>query len=294
MSSNQKSRVRQTTFLTDKKIVKPKSLVLFFFMILFWVGCATKPPAPETQSPRQKPDKPAVVPSTVKLDKKYFIVHYDLQHRQARYVEYHLKAEDLRKSFVKREDRFHADTDLVKQKHPAVGPKDYEHTGFDRGHLAPSGDFEWSAEANDSTFTMANMSPQKPQLNRSAWRGLEEAVRNWACSESELLIVTGPLFDDQTPKLAAGVTIPKSFFKVVLDLTPPKKAIGFILEQEDSKIQTYKQRVKTVREIEAVSGINFFKDLPKQEQDSVETKADLSNWKGSKCKRAANSSKLIN
>lgn len=291
MSSTQRSRVRQTTFLTDKKIVKPKSLVPFFFMILFWVGCATKPPAPETQSPRQKPDKPAAVPPTVKLDKKYFVVHYDPQHQQARFVEYRLKSEDLKRSYVKREDRFHADTELSKMKIPAVGPKDYEHTGFDRGHLAPSGDFEWSAEANDSTFTMANMSPQKPQLNRSAWRGLEEAVRNWACTESELLIVTGPLFEGQTQKLAAGVTIPKRFFKVVLDLTPPKKAIGFILEQEDSRIQTYKQRVKTVREIETISGINFFEELPKQEQDIVETKSDLSKWTGSKCKGSAKSSK---
>lgn len=290
MISTQRSRVTQTDDLAYKKIVKLKSLIPFSFMVLFWIGCATKPPTTERQSPQQRPDESDAAPSTVRLDKKYFIVHYDPQHRQARYVVYRLRAENLKRSYVKREDRFHADTDLLKMKLPAIGPKDYEHTGFDRGHLAPSGDFEWSAEANDSTFTMANMSPQKPQLNRSAWRGLEDAVRNWACSESELLIVTGPLFDGQSQKLSAGVTIPKRFFKVVLDLTPPKKAIGFILEQGDSQIQTYKQRVKTVREVEGISGFNFFEDLPKQEQDSVENTADLNNWKGSKCRGAAKSS----
>lgn len=290
MISIQRSRVTQTEDLADKKTVKLKSLISFSFMVLFWIGCATKPPTTEPQLPRQRPDKSDTTPSTIRLDKKYFIVHYDPQHRQARYVEYRLRAEDLKRSYVKREDRFHADTDLLKMKLPAVGPKDYEHTGFDRGHLAPSGDFEWSAEANDSTFTMANMSPQKPQLNRSAWRGLEDTVRNWACSESELLIVTGPLFDGQTQKLSAGVTIPNRFFKVVLDLTPPKKAIGFVFQQSDSQIHSYKQRVKTVREVETISGINFFEDLPKQEQDSVETKADLNNWKGSKCKGTSKTS----
>jgi endonuclease G len=270
--------------------VKLKVFIPISIMLIFWAGCATKPPVPESQSPQQKPAQPDATPSTIRLDKKYFVIHYDPQHRQARYVEYRLRAEDLKKSFVKREDRFHVDSDLLKMKSIPVDPKDYLHTGYDRGHLAPSGDFEWSEDANDATFTMANMSPQKPQLNRSAWRGLEEAVRNWACSEGELRIVTGPLFDKKNQQLKPGITIPNRYFKVILDETPPRKAIGFILEQEDSRIQAYKQRTKSVREVEEIAGINFFKDLPKTEQDQIEAQGDLSKWKGSKCKSTATSS----
>lgn len=257
-------------------------------MLIFWVGCATKPSISESP---QRPTQPEVAPTAVTLDKKFFVIHYDSKHRQARYVEYRVKADDLRRSFVKREDRFHADPDLIKLKLPAIGPNDYEYTGYDRGHLAPSGDFEWSAEANDATFTMANMSPQKPQLNRSAWRGLEDIVRNWACTEGELRIITGPLFDSKDQRLPSGVAIPSRFFKVVLDETPPRKAIGFVLDQQDSKIQIYKERSKTVREVEAMAGIDFFSDLPKTEQDQIEIKADLIKWKSSKCKGTAKSSK---
>lgn len=287
MSSVQRSRVTQTEQPAEKKTVKLKIFIPISIMLVFWVGCVSKPPAPELP---QTPPQSEAAPTVVTLNKKYFVIHYDTQHRQARFVEYRLKAEDLKKSFVKREDRFHADGDLLKMNIVPVDPKDYLYTGYDRGHLAPSGDFEWSEDANDATFTMANMSPQKPQLNRSAWRGLEAAVRNWACTEGELRIVTGPLFDRENQQLKSGITIPNRYFKVILDETPPRKAIGFILEQKDSKIQTYKLRMKSVREVEKIAGINFFKDLPKTEQDQIEVQGDLGKWKGSKCKGTSKSS----
>lgn len=283
------SEVTQSACSADKKTVKSlRVFILISAMLVFWVGCASKPPISENP---QRPSQTEAAPTTVTLDKKFFVIHYDSKHRQARYVEYLVRAEDLKKSFVKREDRFHIDTDLLRLKITPVDPKDYLHTGYDRGHLAPSGDFEWSAEANDSTFTMANMSPQKPQLNRSAWRGLEDVVRNWACTEGELRVVTGPLFDSKNQQLPSGVAIPSRFFKVILDETPPRKAIGFVFEQQDSKTQIYKQRVRTVRQVEEIAGIDFFGDLPQAEQDQIEIKADLGKWMGSKCKGAAKSSK---
>jgi endonuclease G len=121
--------------------------------------------------------------SEIILDKKYFIIHYDRQYKLAKFVEYKLRAENLKKSFVKRKSRkdpFHSELALLQLGFDSVEIDDYKHSGYDRGHLAPSADFEWSEEANEATFTMANMVPQMPGLNKFAWKGLEEEVRKWA------------------------------------------------------------------------------------------------------------------
>lgn len=271
-------------------------LKLFLFFIL--AGCATTTPIQESAPAPEKVEKPSETESNAKevkpgeasqivLDKHFFVIHYDSKNRLAKYVEYNLKASDLKRSFVDRKGRpdpFHAEPELWKLKIPPVDKNDYARTGYDRGHLAPSGDFEWSEEANEATFTMANMVPQKPSLNRVAWRGLETEVRNWACAEEEVRIVTGPLIGKGADQLEVGVTIPQRFFKVVLDLTPPRKAIGFILDQSDSRFHAYKEKVVPISEIETSSGIQFFTDLPKDEKSRVIEKADLSEWHGENCK----------
>lgn len=219
-----------------------------------------------------------------RLDKKFFVVNYDESNNLAQSVEYRLSAANLRKSFVERADNFHADMDLVEFKIPPVNPNAYARTGYDRGHLAPSGDFEWSEEANEATFTMSNMAPQLPRLNRSAWKALETQIRDWACVEEELRIVTGPLLNERLSQLPSGVSIPKAFFKVILDDTAPRKAIGFTMNQDDDSRVIYKKRVKSVREIEKLTGLNFFADLDEPDRDRIEMNSDLTQWRGEKCK----------
>jgi len=226
-------------------------------------------------------------PSEVIIDKKYFIIHYDRQYKLAKFVEYKLRAENLKNSFIKRKNRkdpFHSESALLQLGFDSVEIDDYKHSGYDRGHLAPSADFEWSEEANEATFTMANMVPQTPELNRSAWKGLEEEVRKWACVEDEIRIVTGPIFVAKASQLFSGVNVPQSFFKVVLDETPPRKAIGFILNQQDLRSNVYKEKVTPIEEIESISGIKFFEDLPKEEQVQIKAKSNLFDWNGEKCK----------
>lgn len=277
--------------------MKNHSLHIFIVLSLaFWVGCVSKSPVktplpekfqpttPSFDNTRQPVPSPSKDFSTVVLDKNFFVIHYDTKHRLAKYVEYRLTADNLKKSFVIRKDRFHEDLELFRLKVTPVGADDYKYSGYDRGHLAPSGDFEWSEEANDATFTMANMVPQKPSLNRVAWRGLEEQVRGWACAEGELRIVTGPLINAGSTQLSSGITVPQRFFKVVLDETPPRKAIGFVFEQADNRFRAYQEKVASVRDIETLTGVDFFSDIPAEEQDKIENHSDLEQWRGEKCK----------
>lgn len=67
---------------------------------------------------------------------------------------------------------------------------DYKKSGYDRGHLAPSGSIDYSRAANDDTFFYSNMTPQLPGFNRDmqgytgVWGRVERFERTWERSGS--------------------------------------------------------------------------------------------------------------
>ena len=96
--------------------------------------------------------------------------------------------------------------------------EDYRRSGYDRGHMTPSGDMP-DATAQDQSFSLANMVPQTPQLNRGIWEGIESAVRHLAQEQGELFLVTGPAFVGEELKSIGpdGVLVPSSTWKAVYD-----------------------------------------------------------------------------
>ena len=75
-------------------------------------------------------------------------------------------------------------------------------------------------------------------------------------------IVCGPIYDSQNLRTIGKnkVWVPVAFFKVVLCRKGGTKAIGFIYRNE-GKRQTLQQAVRTVDEVEALTGIDFFPAL---------------------------------
>lgn len=165
-------------------------------------------------------------PNEVELDKKYFVVSYNPKHRLPNWVSYKLGTFHVSTKAGKRKDKFFVDPELVKRKLAYAKPTDFDGKIYDRGHLAPSEDIVWSQEANDATFVMSNMTPQKRALNRGSWKKLEAKVRGWACTEKELTVVSGPFLTDDLPKFKSGVSIPRKFFKIIIDETAPRKAVA--------------------------------------------------------------------
>src|SRR5262249_654706 len=86
----------------------------------------------------------------------------------------------------------------------------------DRGHMAPSGDMA-TAQAQMESFTLANMAPQLPSLNRGIWEEIEEAVRNMAMRDGDVYVVTGPMFGAGDQELNGRVDVPAAFYKAVYD-----------------------------------------------------------------------------
>jgi endonuclease G len=113
-----------------------------------------------------------------------------------------------------RESQFYADPRLPSADQAQLD--DYRRSGFDRGHMTPSGDMP-DGQAQQQSFSLANMVPQTPELNRGVWAGIETAVRDLVLREGELYVVTGPAFQGQQVQSIGpdGVLVPSATWKAV-------------------------------------------------------------------------------
>ncbi len=205
-----------------------------------------------------------------------FTLQYSEEHEQSLWVAY-LLTDDEVNGTIGRTDNFRADKDIVTG---SASLSDYRGSGFDRGHLAPAGDMKWSKNAMSESFFMSNMSPQVPGFNRGIWKKLEEWVRDQADHDEEVYVVTGPILTDGPYETIGDneVSIPKHYFKVILDIKEPDiKAIGFILPNESSG-SPLSSFVVTIDHIETISGLDFFYLLDNSLEESLESGGDFSKW----------------
>lgn len=111
---------------------------------------------------------------------------------------------------MKRKDSFHSEPKVQKQFEST--PKDYRNSGYDQGHMTPNGD-AGNAQEQFETFSLANMTPQLPDLNRKAWRLMEEAVRKQVLAEGDAWVITGMVPGTKT--IGNGVNVPSVIWKAV-------------------------------------------------------------------------------
>ena len=115
-----------------------------------------------------------------------------------------------------RQAEFHSDGRLPRADQAQLD--DYRRSGYDRGHMAPSGDMP-GERAQEQSFALSNMVPQTAALNRGVWEGIERAVRRLAARRGELYVVTGPAYQGQQIQSIGpdGVLVPSSTWKAVYD-----------------------------------------------------------------------------
>lgn len=156
----------------------------------------------------------------------------------------------------------------------------YDAFGYDRGHLAPSADFRYSKKALSESFLYSNMSPQLAKLNRGKWAELEDVIRQYAVRNNiQLYIVSGGVLKPGLKKIERGinkVSIPDQYYKVVLDLAN-QRAIGFIMPNMECEYPVMHYAVN-INSVEAVTGLDFFYNLPDDMENSIENSIDISKW----------------
>jgi endonuclease G len=147
--------------------------------------------------------------------------------------------------------------------------------------MCPAGDNRYNWKAMQESFYMTNMCPQDHKLNSGDWNDLEEMCRFWAEKEDGLYVVCGPIVTNKSPKTIGRkqkVVVPDAFFKVILSTSGKQpRALGFIFENKNTR-QHLGKYAKSIDEVEALTGINFFPALPDDIEVAVEKQINLRSW----------------
>ena len=174
--------------------------------------------------------RPGLLASTQMLCFQGFAVLHSGVTRTGLYAAERLTRESIEQARVTpRRNSFHAERRLAPGERAELA--DYDRSGFDRGHLAPSGDMP-DEEADRESFSLANMAPQVPSVNRGVWAGIEAVVQGDAARRGTLYVVTGTAF--AAPELASvgHVLVPTHLWKAVYD--PARRQAGaYLVENAD-------------------------------------------------------------
>ncbi|WP_149205632.1 DNA/RNA non-specific endonuclease [Flavobacterium johnsoniae] len=189
---------------------------------------------------------------------KYYTLSYNEKFEQAEWVAYELKKEYLKNGNFKRPY-------FIEDPKVTTGSADwrnYKKSGYDKGHLCPAGDMEFSEEAYNDTFYTSNISPQKHDFNSGIWNRIEQKTRYWAGKYNDIYVVTGGVLKDTDKKIGTEkVSVPKYFYKIVLAKSGKEhKAIAFLVPNEDSDKSIY-DFVVPIETVEKMTGIDFFPNL---------------------------------
>ena len=227
------------------------------------------------------PTKAAKDPDNFLVERPQYTLSYNRSKGEANWVAWHLDRQDLGGA-----DRgnFRPDPDL-----PAdwqIRPDDYRGSGYDRGHVCPSGDRTASREDNDATFYMSNMLPQTGELNRAVWADSENAIRDIIRQGNEAYIIAGGAGKQKT---IAGdkVAVPEICWKVVLILPEGENDLSRInkdtrvltiampnVASDDLKNGDWRKYIVTTKKLADAIKMDFFPQLPKQVQNELESKKD--------------------
>ncbi len=162
-------------------------------------------------------------------------------------------------------------------------------SGYNHGHLCASADRLFSREGNDQTFYMTNMSPQLGNFNSRYWAEFEQYVQGKGRDKSfadTLYVCKGGTIDEG--KILKRVSnnrmvVPKYYFMALLKVkNNTYSALAFYMEHKNNNYSPSRSEMAdcamSIDELEELTGIDFFHNLPNNIEKAVEESVSTSAW----------------
>ncbi|MEL6778116.1 MAG: DNA/RNA non-specific endonuclease [Cyanobacteria bacterium J06597_16] len=208
------------------------------------------------------------------IERDPYVLSYSKERNVLNWASWRVDAEWLGRTG--RQDDFRTDGVLPKGVYQAT-PGEYRGSGYDRGHMVPSGDRTSNPRDNSLTFLMTNIFPQARENNRGPWRELEEHGRDLVYQQGKSLYVIGGVYGDKGD--AGKVTIPGRVWKVmvVLDdadapVTRATEVIAVDMPNSDRIESDWQAYRTTVDRIEVATGYDLLSDVPDGIQAAIESR----------------------
>ena len=220
-------------------------------------------------------------PNNYLIQRTEYALSYSRDNGIPNWVSWHLDSSDL--GSASRCDCFQPDTTLPSGWYRVVS-SDYTGSGYDRGHMTPSGDRTASAAHNQATFIMDNIIPQAPDNNQGPWAALENYCRSLVSAGNELYIISGG--DNSLGTIAGGkVRVPAYTWKVIVVLPVGSNDVSRITtstrviavdmpNQQGIRSVNWKSYRTSVDQIESWTGYNFLSNVSTSIQSVIEARVD--------------------
>ena len=145
----------------------------------------------------------------------------------------------------------------------------YKNSGYDKGHMAPAADFKFNNKAMYESFSIANVAPQSPNLNRIYWAKLEQKVREIIVYADTTYIITGHIPNLYKDKIKNKVYVPHKYFKAIYAIKRRKCvcSISFIMINENEK-QDYIKCKHSINYLEKLLKRDLFVKTSKESYES--------------------------
>ena len=237
-------------------------------------------------------------PNSYLMMKPEMSICYSRDFGRPNWVSWHLT--DEWNGTLARVDTFRADPGVPPAWYRVLGT-DFSLSGFDRGHMTPNADrdLQTSIPINQATYLMSNMVAQAPDNNQGPWAALENYLRSLLPAD-ELYIISGPngvggsgSNGGTTTTLANGhVTVPASTWKVVMVLpklsgddlarvTASTRTIAVVMPNvQGIRNNDWHMYLTSVDQVEALTGYDFFSNVPPAIQNAIEGGIDGANPPG--------------
>ena len=218
------------------------------------------------------------------LEKPQYALSYNNSKHIANWVSWQLNKSWL--GSVPRRNDFRPDTSLPKGWYQ-VTSTDYNGSGYDRGHMTPSGDRTRDPATNSATFLMTNIIPQSPDNNQGVWQKLESYCRELANAGKELYIIAGGYGEKRTIGSKVKISVPDRTWKIIVVLDKPgltaanvnanTRVIAVDIPNEQGVREAdWRKFLVSVDQLEAKTGYDFLNVVPESVQQAIESRSDRS------------------
>ena len=163
----------------------------------------------------------------------------------------------------------------------------YSGSGYDRGHMAPNYAISrlYGRTAQEDSFLVSNISPQKPKLNQKLWQRLEEVeIEYFAKRYHPLWVYAGPIFKSHGKRLKSSwlIEVPTAFYKIYAAPAAakgmPPRLLAFIMPQKVKGNEPLDRYLVSVDEVETRTGFDFFSELDDRLEQTLEARVDAEAW----------------
>jgi len=148
------------------------------------------------------------------IDKHLYKVGYSYNNKIPLYNWYRLSYLRINKKNISRRGRFFSDKQIP-ERYRSMS-KYYSKTGYDRGHLASDASFDYSKNSLHAVYSMLNVVPMSPALNRSAWLKAERYSRVVTMTLKYSYVIN-LMFCVDEKYINNGVRIPTVLYKVIIN-----------------------------------------------------------------------------